>query len=85
MDQLKPSHRKAKALYEWAMEHIDGAEDMTYSELFEKLTNNPYCAGEGLPNNAEAFARYCRAAGVRRNTPRWEKGATRSVRRSSGI
>lgn len=82
---LKPSHAKARALYEWAMEHIDGAEKMAYAELFDKLQNDPRCAGEGLPDNAEAFARYCRAAGIRRNTPRRAKGPTRSVRRQSDL
>jgi hypothetical protein len=61
--RVKPSHAKARALYEWAMGHIDGAETMTYAELFEKLSSNPQCAGEALPDNAEAFGRYCRAAG----------------------
>ena len=67
------------------MEENNGAEKMTYAELFEKLMNDPRSAGEGLPGNAEAFARYCRAAGVRRNTQRHEKGATRSVRRVSDL
>ena len=84
-EHLKPSHARAKALYEWAIEHIDGSEDMTYADLFEKLMNHPHCDGEGLPGNAATFARYCRAAGVRRNTPRHEKGATRSVRRVSDL
>ncbi len=84
-DRLKPSHAKAKALHEWATEHIDGAEKMTYAEVFEKLQNDPRCAGEGLPNNAEAFARYCRAAGVYRNAPRRAKGPTRSIRRASDL
>jgi len=82
---LKPSHTKAKGLYEWAMEHIDGAENMTYAELFAKLTNDRHCGGEGLPNNAEAFARYCRAAGIQRNTSLRKKAATRSVRQASGM
>ena len=85
VDRLKPSYARAKALYEWAMEHMDGAENMTYAELYAKLTNDPHCAGEGLPGNAAAFARYCRAAGVRRNAPRRGKRATRSVRRASDM
>lgn len=85
IDDLKPSHARAKALYEWAMENIKGAERLTYSQLFDALTNNPHCDGEGLPGNAETFARYCRAAGVRRNTPRHHKGSTRTVRRKSDI
>lgn len=85
VEHLKPSHARAKALYDWAIEHIDGSEDMTYADLFEKLMNHPHCDGEGLPDNAATFARYCRAAGVRRNTPRHEKGATRSVRRVSDL
>ena len=85
VEHLKPSHARAKALYDWAIEHIDGSEDMTYADLFEKLMNHPYCDGEGLPGNAATFARYCHAAGVRRNTPRHEKGATRSVRRVSDL
>jgi len=85
VDRLKPSHAKAKALYEWATENIDGADEMTYAELFDKLQSDPRCAGEGLPDNAEAFARYCRAAGVQRNTPRRAKGPTRSIRRASDL
>ena len=83
--RLKPSRAKAKGLYEWAMEHMDGAEDMTYAQLFDVLQDDPHCAGEGLPDNAEAFARYCRAAGIQRNTPRRSKGPTRSVRRASNL
>jgi hypothetical protein len=83
--RLKPSHRRAKALYDWAMEHIEGAESMTYRQLFEKLTSHPDCNGEGLPGNADTFARYCRAAGIRRNTPVGSKGATRTVRRASDL
>ncbi len=82
---LKPSHARAKELYHWAMEHITGAENMTYAELFERLTNHPLCAGQGLPDNPEAFARYCRAAGIQRNTPRRGKGTTRSIRRISDL
>jgi len=83
--QVEPSHARAKALYYWAIEHIVGAENMTYAELFRALTIDPRCAGEGLPSHAATFARYCRAAGVQRNRPRSTKGATRSVRRSSQL
>jgi len=82
---LKPSHRRAKSLFEWAMENLYGAEDMTYAQLFDALVNAPRCWGEGLPNNAATFARYCRAAGIHRNTLRSHKGATRSIRRSSDL
>lgn len=84
-DRLKPSHRKAKALYEWAIENIPGAEDMTYADIFEALRREPQCGGEGLPDNAGTFARYCRAAGIRCNTPRRAKGPTRSVRWASDL
>jgi hypothetical protein len=67
------------------MEHIDGAERMTYTQVWQQLQRNPYCAGEGLPDNAAAFARYCRGAGIQRNTPRRAKGPTRSVRRASEL
>ncbi len=83
--RLKPSHAKAKALYEWAVENIDGAEDLTQPGIFRKLQNDPRCDGEGLPSNAAAFTRYLRAAGIRRNTPRRSKGPTRSVRRASDL
>ena len=82
---LKPSRAKAKAIYEWSMAEIDGAEDLTYAELFDKLTTDPRCDGEGLPGNAATFARYCRAAGIRRNTPRCKRGVMRSVRRASDL
>lgn len=82
---LKPSQKKAKALYEWAIEHIDGAEKMTYVELFHALVNDPRCAGEGLPKNAAAFARYCRAAGVHRRAAGHAATATPSVRRASAL
>jgi len=85
LEHLKPSHQRAKALYEWGMVHIDGAENMTYAELYRELTNNPHCAGEGLPGDAETFARYCRSAGIHRNTSRQVKHIGRSVRRESDI
>ena len=84
-ERLKPSHAKAKALHEWAMDNILRAESMTYSQLFDALQNDPRCAGEGLPDNAASFARYCRAAGIQRNSPRRSRGPTRSVRRASDL
>lgn len=82
---MKPSHKQAKLLHEWAMEHIEGAESMTYAQVFAALVEQPACGGEGLPANAATFARYCRAAGSRRNSPRRAKSPTRSVRRQSDI
>jgi hypothetical protein len=84
-EHLKPSHKRAGQLYDWAMEHIEGADTMTYPGLFKALRDDSRCGGEGLPNNAAAFARYCRGAGIRRNTPRRAKGATRNIRRVSAL
>jgi hypothetical protein len=82
---LKPSHERAKEAYEWAMSNIEGAENLTYTQLFDALQIDPRRGGEGLPDSAETFARYCRAAGIRRNTPRKSRGPTRSVRRASDL
>jgi len=83
--KLKPSQKRAAAAYEWALANIDGAESMSYTELLAKLQADPRYLGEGLPDNAKTFARYCRAAGVQRNSPRSGRGPTRSVRRASDV
>ena len=84
--RLKPSHQRARALYEWAMENIASAENMTYAQLHKALTEDSRCEGDGLPDNAEAFQRYCRAAGIRRNSPvESRKQTSRSVRKASQL
>ncbi len=83
--KLKPSWKKAKCLFEWALEHVEGADSMTYKEIFDSLQHDPRCAGEGLPDKWETFAHYCREAGVRRNTPLRARNPTGSIRRASQL
>lgn len=80
---LKPCQLKAMNLHNWAMENVEGAEKMTYAQLFDTLFDDPRCGGEGLPSSSGTFGRYCRAAGIQRNTPRAARGLTRSIRRAS--
>lgn len=71
--KLSPSRIKAKAAHDWAMSAIPNAEAMTIAELFDAIVHHPSDASEGLPDNAEAFGRYLRDAGVSRYNRRRDK------------
>ncbi|RIK57262.1 MAG: hypothetical protein DCC63_14875 [Nitrospira sp.] len=67
--KLSPSRLKAKAVYEWAMNEIKGAEKMTIVELYDAIVAHPKMKGralDGLPDNAATFGRYLRGAGIKR-------------------
>lgn len=71
--KLAPSRMKAQAVHEWAMSEIPNAESMTIAELFDAIQHHPSNASDALPDNAEAFGKYLREAGVKRYKSRAEK------------
>ncbi len=81
----KPCWGRAISAHSWVMKNIDGAENMTYSQKFNALVNSPHYNGDDLPPNAEAFANYCRKAGISNNSPRRARRTTRSVVRQSEL
>lgn len=84
-DSQSPCHTKARAIYEWALARIQGAENMSVAELYDAIMHHPKGHTEFLPKNAETFARYLRAAGVRRYDRAGRRRPTRSVRRKEEL
>ena len=97
---LPPSRVKARAVYEYAMEVIPGAEKMTRSELLEATKNRldseiaKAFGGEteklqelreSLPPNGAAFGKYLRDAGIKKYNSKGDRTPGRSIRRSSEI
>jgi len=78
--RLSPSRVEAKALYDWAMSAIPNAEVMTYRELYEAVECHPAIPSNFLPPNPEAFGKYLRDAGVKKNQSR--KGKPAMTKRS---
>lgn len=78
--KLKPSRTKARAVYEWALATIAGADEMTISVLFDTIRSRLEVEigkangaeeekltqfVESLPPNAETFSKYLRDAGIK--------------------
>jgi hypothetical protein len=78
-----PSRVKARAAYEYAMERIPGAREMTLSELFDAIHVHGE-ASEMIPNRPDTFRRYLNDCGIRlkKSGPR---ATGRSVARLSDI
>jgi hypothetical protein len=99
-EDLSPSRVKARALHDWAMECIPGAERMTRTELYNAIkarleAETAKAHGrqaellaelcESLPPNAEAFGKYLRDAGIKVYNSRGDRHPTRSIRRRDQI
>lgn len=82
---LRPCHKRAKQLYDWAMTNVEGAEKLTYAELHKVLRDDHRTEGEGLPDDPRTFARYCRLAGIQRYSSRRGRGPTRSILRAAEL
>lgn len=78
---LPPSRIKAKAAYDWAMQTIDGAGKMTVPELHDAIMHHPQGPTDCIPDNAEAFGKYLRDAGVKRYDGTGKRRLSRNVRR----
>jgi hypothetical protein len=100
-DKLPPSRVKARATYEYALNTITGAGEMTVAELFDAVRDRldaEICKAAGkqaeqlqelkdsLPDNAETFGRYLREAGVKKYDKTGQhRLPSRSIRRKSEI
>jgi hypothetical protein len=94
---LAPSRVKARAVYEWAMGRIEGAERMTIAELLDAARKRLEVeAGKAtgaeaeklaelradLPSSADTFGKYLRDAGIKQYNAKGERQPGRSVRRA---
>jgi len=95
-EDLSPSRVKAKAVYEWALESIGGADRMTRTELYNAIAARLEAEAskakgrqaelladlrDSLPPNAEAFGKYLRDAGVKVYDGKGDRRPGRSIRR----
>jgi len=95
-EDLSPSRVKAKAVYEWALASIDGADRMTRTELYNAIAARLEAEAakakglqaelladlrDSLPPNAEAFGKYLRDAGVKVYDGKGDRRPGRSIRR----
>lgn len=77
--KLAPSRIKARAIYDWALSEIPGAQDMSISELFNAIEIHPKVPSDALAPNAETFGKYLRDAGVKRYSMRKGKSQGKSI------
>lgn len=79
--ELSDSVAAVRAVYEWAISTIPGADGMTISELFDAIQLHPKMPSEyleRLPDNPDTFGTYLRRAGIRR----YDKSGSRARRQS---
>jgi len=81
--KLPPSRVAARAVYDWALSAIAGADDMTVAQLWDSIQAHPDMTPaylDKLPDTPATFARYLREAGVKRYD-----GAGKRTRRVSNF
>lgn len=79
----RPAAEAAAAAYRWAVENLPAARAGDFKSVHRALLavrNLPHCAehADGVPDSPQTFARYCRAAGIKRRG-----GAVRGPLRSA--
>jgi hypothetical protein len=68
-DGLSERLVRLKAVYDWAMGEIPGADSLTIEELFEAIQNHPAMTSEflaALPDKPATFGTYLKRAGIDR-------------------
>lgn len=83
--KLSPSRLKARAAYDWAIENIAGADEMTSHELHTAIMNHPVGLTECIPESAESFGRYLRETGVKKYDGAGKRNPHKSICRSKDI
>ena len=69
VEEKKNANTRVAAVYDWAIENIPGADEMTIKELFNAIRNDSRMEVEyldQLPDNHDTFGSYMRRAGIRR-------------------
>ena len=96
--KLSPSRVKARAVYEYAWQEIEGAKTMTIRELFNAIITRldaliVEATGDeeeklkelrdSLPSNSETFGRYLHQAGIKRYSSKGDRMPGRSIHRQN--
>jgi len=79
-NEFPPSVLKARSAYDYAIAKIPVAGEMTYKEIYDKLSLDPKIESDMLPDNAETFEKYLRRSGLKRYRKRQKPNTTRSIR-----